>query len=286
MDLSKDFYAFGEKPKFGDTFYLANGEVFAQGDATVTVAVNITDPKSGIAKAKTDGKPRLAWEFWNGQTWALIGTSTTADDGTPAPNATFTDTSRAFTQDGVVTFTFSQPPRVSMVNGIQNYWVRVRIVGGDYGKEASYTPKQAPADGYVYNPATFTPPSLQPLSLGYQVTRSAVMSQVLADNDFEQVTLPLPCAPFIRTDDPTPALYLGFTLPSGLADFPGHPTSLYFQTGAVPYGAAPDNPAPPARPGWSGNARPMLAGCACQWWMRQTPSPNRVWSNLSRPSGT
>jgi hypothetical protein len=37
LDLSKDFYPFGEKPRFNDTFYLANGEVFANGGAEVII---------------------------------------------------------------------------------------------------------------------------------------------------------------------------------------------------------------------------------------------------------
>ena len=33
LDLTKDFFPFGEKPKFGDTFYLASEEIFSNPDA-------------------------------------------------------------------------------------------------------------------------------------------------------------------------------------------------------------------------------------------------------------
>ncbi len=79
LDLAQPFFPFGEKPKFGDTFYLnlENQEFFAQG-SIITLTVDIVNP--AVAGTLTPDNPnlRLQWEFWNGQKWDLIGTSSTS----------------------------------------------------------------------------------------------------------------------------------------------------------------------------------------------------------------
>ncbi|NEO78190.1 putative baseplate assembly protein [Moorena sp. SIO4G3] len=97
LDLTKDFFPFGEKPKFGNTLYLANSQAFSQDNAEVTLNIRFTSPASGIPPTLTDGDPKLKWEFWNGKKWMAIGTST-LERGLPAnSNQTFEDTTKAFT---------------------------------------------------------------------------------------------------------------------------------------------------------------------------------------------
>ncbi|NEO15015.1 MULTISPECIES: putative baseplate assembly protein [unclassified Moorena] len=97
LDLTKDFFPFGENPKFGTTLYLANSQAFSQDKAEVTLNIRFTSPASGIPPTLTDGDPKLKWEFWNGKKWMAIGTST-LERGLPAnSNQTFEDTTKAFT---------------------------------------------------------------------------------------------------------------------------------------------------------------------------------------------
>jgi len=44
IDLTKDFYPFGEKPKFNDTLWLAQDKAFSNAGATVTLRVEATTP--------------------------------------------------------------------------------------------------------------------------------------------------------------------------------------------------------------------------------------------------
>ncbi|MBU1138880.1 MAG: putative baseplate assembly protein [Proteobacteria bacterium] len=121
LDLSKPFFPFGEKPENGDTLYLANSEAFCKAGATVTLAVGLQQP--GVASDDLE----LIWEFGNGKKWTEL--------------AIEKDSSASLTKNGAVQFTF--PNKVifpTVVNGVIEYWVRVRISAGNYGKEAGYNP--------------------------------------------------------------------------------------------------------------------------------------------------
>ena len=119
VDLSKEFFPFGEKPKLGDTLYLANSEAFSKAGAKVTLAVNLKQP--GMASDDIEVK----WEFGNGKKW----TELTINDGT-----------ENLTKNGDVKFTFpDEPISQTTVNGVKDYWIRVRIVAGNYGKDAGYS---------------------------------------------------------------------------------------------------------------------------------------------------
>src|SRR5712672_785812 len=78
IDPTKDFYPFGEKPKFNDTLYLALEQAFANAGATATVKVRVTNPDSEERTPKPAHPSedlKLRWEIWNG-TWVELGTST------------------------------------------------------------------------------------------------------------------------------------------------------------------------------------------------------------------
>jgi hypothetical protein len=248
VDTTKDFFPFGEKPRVGDALYLANREAFSEKGAVVTINVNLGTPGTG-----TDN-PQVSWEFWDGQMWSVL-------------DRDFSDTTRAFTQNkGVVTFTFPKQPIASTINGVESFWIRVRIVSGNYGAESHYeldaTGKKLKIDeqtkGYTIVPATFKPPSIWSITVDYTVTKQSKPQFGLAYNDYhafevcfapENLQLPpdssvernytltkqsaqfgLPgnaFKPFRRNPDTDPTLYLGFTIPPGLNRFPNRKINLY-----------------------------------------------------------
>jgi len=119
LDISKDFYPFGEQPRFNDTFYIASREVFAKADAEVNITVTLSQ---GVS-VYPDGGIQLAWEYWDGHKWKQT-------------DSTITDESNSFKNKGNIKFT--RPPQIveTTVNGETNYWLRVRIVAGNYGTQA------------------------------------------------------------------------------------------------------------------------------------------------------
>lgn len=250
IDLSKDFLPFTEKPKFGDTFYLADPEAFSIHGAKVTLSITVTDLNSGIPRANPSDTLRLRWEFWDGRTWSLLGISARTgavplEPGQPNPTE-FQDTTQGLSTDGLISFRVPSQPQLTSVNGAENYWIRVRLIAGNYGLEARYEPidPERIQDGYRLIPATLAPPSLQSIQVTHEVTKTAAPEVVLAYNDFEYEDYTQQSfSPFhVKPDSlsqPFPSLYLGFTLPNGRSAFPNRSLSLFCRTADFKYGEFP-----------------------------------------------
>lgn len=213
LDLTRDFFPFGEKPRVGDVLYLASDEVFSREGASVTlhiVPTNSTDDKGIPPKAGPSKDLALEWEFWSGRSWQTFGRSGPGAKDVPV-DSKFTDGSKAFTVEGDVTFTC---PNVgtAVVGGEKRRFIRVRIVQGNYGVEVFYeeiqvTPaasqapilsaarESAPAaataatvstiPAFKFVPASFKPPSLRAVRLGYDISSApAPPQELLTVNDF------------------------------------------------------------------------------------------------------
>ena len=252
IDITKDFFPFGEKPKFGDILYLANSEAFSQKNAQITLDIILTNPATGgeeppIPRTRTEGNPELNWEFWDGQEWQEI---VAISQGEEQP---FTDTTDALTISNAVTFTFPKPPVQTSINGIESFWIRVRITSGNYGTEARYeriepTP-DPPASEYRFVEATFAAPSIKSIKVEYQLTTSeetpealftyndAVYSSNLIQtlDDLSQV-ISEPFKPFQQTEATKPTLYLGFSLPPDREQFPNRTISIFNSIANLKYG--------------------------------------------------
>ena len=102
---------------------------------------------------------------------------------------------------------------------------------------------------FVLDPATFAPPIVKRIVVGYTVDRTAAPDSILTYNDFTFAAIEKPVgllkkttfAPFTPTADARPTLYLGFELPSAIVSFPNRPVSFYARAADVRYG---DQPAP------------------------------------------
>ncbi|HEU0084510.1 MAG TPA: putative baseplate assembly protein, partial [Bradyrhizobium sp.] len=271
IDLSKDFYPFGEKPKFNDTLSLALQRAFSNASAAVTLHVKLTNPSGSKVQTPPPAAPsedlRLLWEVWNGS-WVPLGTSSktgavdTVVRGKPVKTS-LSDGTNAFSKDGDVVFTL--PPQVakSSVSGKENYWIRVRIVSGNYGVESHFVPapKRAVADGaraagsdlvetpvpeFAFQLATFQPPSISSVTADYDLDKPALAQPpalpevILTEND--SVFTPVVAAdgvtafdPFLPSSDLRPTLYLGFVLPAGRTAFPNNTITMFFRGADLQY---------------------------------------------------
>lgn len=251
VDLSKDFFPFGQRPKFGDTLYLANGEVFSIAGAAISLHIELTNPtgiqNSPIPATQASEGLQLQFEFWNGQTWVNLNASSEPD-----PDA------RRFTQSGIVQFTLpaDNPPVATTVNGVENFWIRVRIVAGNYGQEVRYelltTEDGRPRienDEPLYRRIpedSFAPPSIRSLRVDYSLSATAQPEAILTYNDFvysDNLT------PILRAEEESfapfqlepntlnqPTVYFGFTLPPNRSLFPNRPLSLFSRIVDIKYG--------------------------------------------------
>lgn len=129
LDLSKDFYPFGERPKFNDTFYIGSKEVFSKKDATIKMSVTLS---MGVDAPLTNEKRKLLLESWNGSYWETVSIKT--KDNQPIVNYDFASKKG---EEKIVTFTCPNIEEKE-INGEKSRWIRVRIIEGDYGQEARY----------------------------------------------------------------------------------------------------------------------------------------------------
>ena len=207
LDISKDFFPFGEQPGFNDTFYLAHGDVFSQPGATVTVNVQLSDPPP--AKITPAENLQIAWEAFNGRSWERLNIA-----GNQSAVA-------KFTTSGNLTLTLPQQISPSTVNLNTNYWLRVRIVAGNYGTITS----------------GFGAPAVQSISLGYTHELATDNLEVRTDNDFVYTNPGInPFTPFSPSQEQDSAIYLGFDQP-----FPNGQINLYAQIEALSPGKVAQN---------------------------------------------
>ncbi|WP_327343094.1 putative baseplate assembly protein [Streptomyces europaeiscabiei] len=226
LDVTRDFRPFGEQPRFNDTFYLACPASLVRPGADLTLDVTLTNapdnPDSPVPPVRTDGGPVTAWEAWDGTGWRPV--TVTAD----TPDAD--DSGHAFTADAILLLTPPEGFARTEVNGVEEYWLRVRLVDGDYGTAAHYTRNE---DGtYELVDATFAPPVIKRLSWSSRqgLTTPVPAPVCVTHNDFRLVThhrdpdTPWSVIPFTPNPERDPALYLGFDQP-----FDTRPVTLYLQ---------------------------------------------------------
>jgi Baseplate J-like protein len=266
VDLTKEFYPFGEQPKLGDTLYLANREVFSQANAQIVLSANLMRPGQAAPGGIT-----LKWEFWQGEKWQEFG-----------PSHGFQDSSQAFTTRATdttthqVTFKLPPNPVTTTINGVESYWIRARIVAGGYAsKEAGFrkiekkiesqqTGTASTADtagtagttgttetSFVLEPASTSPPLLESLNLSYTLTLAGPPEIALTCNHcvYDDVTqAQVAFAPFRPVAETLRSLYLGLSLPSTRSHFANRPLSLYVSLTENSYGMALENLTPRESP--------------------------------------
>ncbi|WP_087666687.1 putative baseplate assembly protein [Caballeronia humi] len=133
LDVTRDFYPFGERPRFGDVFYLASGS-FAIANARAVLSIQLTNPAgvapdaSPIPPVSRAGDPRVQWEMHTRAGWVPIA----VDDKT-----------HALTRNGAVSFGIPADVEATSIGGVTSGWLRVRLVSGNY------VPELRPADPVV-----------------------------------------------------------------------------------------------------------------------------------------
>lgn len=238
LDLGADFYPFGEEPVFNDTFYFAHDDAFSKPNALITLDITLTNP---VGSERTEApfvvQPSanlvLAWEAWDGKSWQQLGLSGIQYASLGVNTYGFSDTTFALTRNGQVSFRLPWQREIAVLaNGEAGYWLRARIVQGNYGNATT-------VQNNTIIPATFRPPSIASMRIAYQYVPQGPLKHCWGYNDFTYVDYSALAEeeetyfqPYVYSQDTSPALYLAFE--SGLAGdvppFVNTPVSLYLET--------------------------------------------------------
>jgi hypothetical protein len=210
LDLSKPFHPFGRRPRLFTVFYLAGEAAFSKPGAAITLTVTsaAADEEEGGGAEATTGEPpetgvpvpdpTLSWEYWNGDGWRAIPGLV---DGTAELTAT---------DEGTVTFPCPADLEPTEVLGQESHWIRVRLVGGDYGREVFSI-----ANGEITATPHFDPPRLETITVDFAPPAEPPEVLLTRNNlDTRDVTHAVgsttPLRPFAPLEDDRQALHLGF----------------------------------------------------------------------------
>ncbi|XXT18832.1 putative baseplate assembly protein [Sorangium sp. So ce429] len=210
LDTSKPFYPFGQQPAPGATFYLSCGEAFTKVGGTLRLYVPLTTaPLNDIASDDSASKrtaltPQIAWEYWNGRTWAVL--------------LPVTKTRKDFTVSEVIDFLVPADFEPTVVNDIEALWIRARLVRGGFGYKQEVTWQAGTGATNTITYVVHQPPIAATLKLAYSWQHGPLhFDRVLTYSDFrfedhtDDARWPgSTFAPFLRIADELPALYLGF----------------------------------------------------------------------------
>jgi hypothetical protein len=217
LDISKDFYPFGEQPRAFAAFYLACKSAFSRTGARI----ELTFTFSKLYPEYTDGTvqpPRMQGEYFSGGRWLALGSDHEYVDGTVALTRAAPDSST-----GTISFVGPEGWEEAEIGGERELWLRLRLVDGDYGQPLTVTVEADPDDSAKYvvksAPSTLKPPLIARVAASYTYfTNPTVLEQCVCENDFafvdrsEDARWPRrPFAPFTPVSDRTPALHFGFS---------------------------------------------------------------------------
>ncbi|MHA6534198.1 putative baseplate assembly protein [Paenibacillus sp. BAC0078] len=236
LEMGKDYYPFGEKPKVNDTFYIACNEAFSKADSEISLKIELSEPE--ISKLPDTPYVKLGWEYWNGSEWLAINSLHEENSGNAGNSEAAAARVSCLTTSGTLSFR-CPGMRPLTINGEERHWLRVRITGGNYGEDAKYeyqdeAVKLGEASINVaqlkVTQATYAPPSIRKLSITYSYTLEAHPEMVLTENNFSFADKTAECMepgqyfkPFYPCAEVEPTFYLAFD-----RDISNLPVSLFF----------------------------------------------------------
>jgi uncharacterized phage protein gp47/JayE len=205
-------YPFGNQPKLYDAFYIGSEEAFSKKGAIITIGFSLTHLDTTNDNLIPPPDPKLSWEYWNGKGWQAI---TILKD----------DTDR-FLQEGEgksIEFKCPEDIEETEASGQKNYWIRAKIVGGDYGREefSLVQPSDTDSDQVVVQKVNverkYKLPIIRELKVDYYFDTKERLQYCLSYNnlDFQDKTAASRTqaqfiSPFIPMEDANLNLYLGF----------------------------------------------------------------------------
>ena len=206
VEIAPKILPFGKLPLVFDSFYIASDEAFSKKGATIKLNIDaaLFDPPVPPDPPDKNVSAVLSWEYWNGKSWRGIRVG---------------DTTQRFSGPGNVIFTCPDDIEKVEVNGEEKFWIRVRIVDGDYGKEILIVPKGNGSQEVEVKPGKVHYPIISSLTIEYENTGEKPRQCLtfnnlnLEDHTADSIDLRRTFAPFTPMPEKFSSLFLGFDKP-------------------------------------------------------------------------
>lgn len=222
VDLDKDFHPFGPQPERFAVFHVACKEAFPRKGAQIELEFVFS--QLGVCS----GSFNLQTEYFNGARWVAMGPNEEYRDETKGLTAGVAPGSVGLPSASIV-FVAPHDWTETEIHADKQYWLRLRLASGDYGKPLALSVEPDPADSSKYvvksAAATLMPPIVASLRINYlYFSNPAPLDACLTENDFaledrsEEAYWPRSAfQPFEPVADRSPALHFGFTAPPPVA---------------------------------------------------------------------
>ena len=139
-----------------------------------------------IRLPRESDNPDLSWEYFDGDGWQRLD------------KWGLIDRTGNFARTGTVTFTVPPALAPTEIAGKEDYWLRVRLIGGDYGRPTYDIVSQPPIQQDPPKPVRSTtsitidrsrlnPPEIISVEAGYVLERAVPPDRVVADNNLASI---------------------------------------------------------------------------------------------------
>lgn len=153
------------------------------------------------------GPPEISWEYWNGNGWTRLDIDSDETD--------------AFREGGSVQFTVPEDLESTAVSGHEDFWIRARLVSGNYGEPQYEVSEDGTRGQLIQRP---DPPVFEDIHLQFG-HRDVAFENVITSNNvsYRHVHSPetprldttegVPIRPYHRLPGDEQTVYLGFDAP-------------------------------------------------------------------------
>ena len=134
LDLDRHVQPFGKEPAQDFALYLLCERVLGHVDAEVRIDIELADP-SVVEAPQASSELVIAWEYWNGKRWKLLGKSGIGEFDEEDAGLEFRDETRCLTNSGPVAFRRPKDLRALDFGGKEGPWIRARIASLPQARE-------------------------------------------------------------------------------------------------------------------------------------------------------
>ena len=202
LDLNSSFYPFGTRPTLEDemieeSFYIQCNQAFCEPGAMIEI---------NFEHAKT-----AAYQMPVAQDNLQVVYEYALEEG-KWKDLEVNDSTASFTQEGTLSFKVAEDFNSIVLNAEEGYWIRAKIIGGNYGKE-EISEYDTQTGEVKITPATLTPPIFSKVSIKYSQERVDLEKCVSFSNyQYQDISFDKnrPVHFFKQENEAEEALYLGF----------------------------------------------------------------------------